>query len=64
MSKKDSKKYQCPQCGTEILWSEEFPYRPFCSERCKMMDFGDWANENNKIPSELIENPDDFIDLE
>lgn len=64
MDKQPVKKYNCPQCDAEIQWNEDFPFRPFCSERCKMIDFGDWASENNKIPSELVENPDDFIDLE
>ena len=64
MDKTQAKKYHCPQCKTEIEWNENYPYRPFCSERCKMMDFGDWANESNKIPSALIENPDDFLDLD
>ena len=26
-----------------MAWEEKNRYRPFCSERCKMIDLGDWA---------------------
>lgn len=26
------------------------PYRPFCSERCKQIDLGAWADEQYKVP--------------
>lgn len=39
----------CPQCGNKVEWTEEFPYRPFCSKRCQMIDFGEWANEKHRI---------------
>jgi endogenous inhibitor of DNA gyrase (YacG/DUF329 family) len=42
----------CPQCGKEVVWSAESPYRPFCSERCKLIDLGQWANEGYRIPEE------------
>ncbi len=51
----------CPQCGKTVPWIEEEKYRPFCSKRCQMIDFGDWANERNSIPAE--EPPDDWEDL-
>jgi endogenous inhibitor of DNA gyrase (YacG/DUF329 family) len=40
----------CPQCGTEVVWNSESRFRPFCSERCKMIDLGQWANEEYRIP--------------
>lgn len=41
----------CPQCGKEVLWNKEAsPFRPFCSERCKLIDLGQWASENYSIP--------------
>lgn len=41
----------CPQCGKEVVWSKEVsPYRPFCSERCKLIDLGQWAKEGYSIP--------------
>ena len=27
-------------------------FRPFCSERCKLLDFGAWANEEYSFPVE------------
>ncbi len=47
-------KLDCPTCGKRILWTEKFPYRPFCSERCKMIDLGEWASEGHKIPGEPV----------
>jgi endogenous inhibitor of DNA gyrase (YacG/DUF329 family) len=40
----------CPQCGKEVVWGEQSPYRPFCSKPCQMIDFGEWADEENSIP--------------
>ena len=40
----------CPQCSTAVEWSGANPWRPFCSERCKMVDLGAWANESYRIP--------------
>jgi endogenous inhibitor of DNA gyrase (YacG/DUF329 family) len=42
---------KCPRCQTQALFSPENPYRPFCSERCKMIDLGQWADESFRIPS-------------
>jgi endogenous inhibitor of DNA gyrase (YacG/DUF329 family) len=51
----------CPQCGKEVVWNSESPYRPFCSERCKLIDLGQWANEDYRIPVEeqQPDQPDD-----
>jgi len=43
-------KVRCPQCGGESLWSSENTYRPFCSERCKLIDLGAWASEAYRVP--------------
>lgn len=40
----------CPQCGKDVIWSTDNPYRPFCSERCKLIDLGQWASDNYRIP--------------
>jgi uncharacterized protein len=47
----------CPQCSKEVAWKNESPYRPFCSERCKLIDLGQWANEGYRIP-ENKQHPD------
>ena len=40
----------CPRCGTEVEWTPASRFRPFCSERCKMMDLGAWAMEKFRVP--------------
>lgn len=42
----------CPQCGASVVWDVANPFRPFCSERCKMIDLGAWATESYRIPVE------------
>ena len=44
----------CPNCQQEVPWSAASPHRPFCSERCKQMDFGDWAAERHVIPGQPV----------
>lgn len=43
---------KCPHCGREAEY-EGNEFRPFCTERCKMLDFGDWADENFALPVEV-----------
>jgi len=40
----------CPTCDKESIFDKTNPYRPFCSERCKLIDLGEWASENHRIP--------------
>jgi endogenous inhibitor of DNA gyrase (YacG/DUF329 family) len=35
-----------------VQWSEQSVYRPFCSERCRLIDLGAWFNEQHRIPDE------------
>jgi len=42
---------KCPICRKPVEW-ENNPYRPFCSERCKLLDFGAWANEEYAVPAD------------
>lgn len=51
--KNEPKKIKCPQCGRLTFYSIENPSRPFCSERCKLIDLGQWASESFKIASEI-----------
>ena len=41
----------CPQCRRPVPWTTANPFRPFCSERCKLIDLGQWANEGYRIPT-------------
>ncbi|XID75211.1 DNA gyrase inhibitor YacG [Alkanindiges sp. WGS2144] len=43
--------FPCPYCKKPSLWHDN-PYRPFCSERCKLIDLGAWANEDYKIATQ------------
>lgn len=45
-----SAEIRCPTCGKTIQWSAAFPYRPFCCERCRLIDLGKWADESHRIP--------------
>lgn len=42
---------KCPRCGKEVEY-EGNEFRPFCSERCKLIDFGAWADEEYALPAE------------
>jgi uncharacterized protein len=33
------------------MWDELSPWRPFCSKRCQLIDLGEWAAEEKRIPS-------------
>ncbi len=41
----------CPTCGKKSAWTTDNPFRPFCCERCKLIDLGAWANEEYQIPA-------------
>lgn len=40
----------CPVCSRKTEFSSANRWRPFCSERCKLIDLGQWATENYRIP--------------
>lgn len=40
---------KCPHCGATVAWTTENSFRPFCSERCKLIDLGEWASETRVI---------------
>ena len=44
----------CPTCGAPAVWSRENRYRPFCSERCRLIDLGEWLKEERRIPGEPV----------
>ncbi len=50
----------CPQCGKAATWDTANRYRPFCSERCKMHDLGQWATESYRI-SETVQKEEPVI---
>ncbi|MBC7781074.1 MAG: DNA gyrase inhibitor YacG [Proteobacteria bacterium] len=43
----------CPQCGATVEWRPENRFRPFCSERCRLIDLGAWATEDYRVPEHV-----------
>jgi len=41
---------RCPICKQNVAW-ESNPFRPFCSERCKLIDLDNWLEERYRVPS-------------
>ena len=41
---------KCPTCRQEIAYDARSPFRPFCSERCRLIDLGAWSQESFRIP--------------
>ena len=40
----------CPRCGAPAVFTASNRWRPFCSERCKLIDLGNWASERYRVP--------------
>jgi endogenous inhibitor of DNA gyrase (YacG/DUF329 family) len=53
----------CPTCKKSVEWTDAFPFRPFCSERCKLIDLGEWASESHVIAGDPVD-PYTLDDLE
>ncbi len=49
---------KCPHCKAEVTWDNN-PHRPFCSERCQLIDLGAWADERYRIPGGILEDESD-----
>jgi endogenous inhibitor of DNA gyrase (YacG/DUF329 family) len=45
-----ARKVSCPGCGAATEFSPANPWRPFCSERCRLIDLGGWASEAYRVP--------------
>ncbi len=44
----------CPNCRKPVPWRSDNPHRPFCSDRCKLIDLGAWADEKRVIPGDPV----------
>lgn len=51
---------KCPTCGKMVEYQGN-EFRPFCSERCQLIDFGAWADEEFALPTENAEMTEDDI---
>jgi endogenous inhibitor of DNA gyrase (YacG/DUF329 family) len=45
---------ECPTCKKEVAWLKGSKWKPFCSERCKLIDLGAWADESYSIAGESV----------
>jgi uncharacterized protein len=43
------KQVPCPRCGQPAPFDPQNKWRPFCSERCKLIDLGLWASERYRV---------------
>jgi len=55
------KSITCPECGKATEYSLTNEYRPFCSERCKLIDLGEWIEGKYAIGSEDNHQASDFL---
>ena len=46
--------FPCPTCQRPVEWSDAARWRPFCSERCRLIDLGAWMTEQHAIPGEEL----------
>jgi endogenous inhibitor of DNA gyrase (YacG/DUF329 family) len=49
---------KCPTCGKPIEWTPAAKWRPFCSERCKLIDLGRWLDGSYTVPGEPADEED------
>ena len=54
------KTVKCPHCGSPSIFAPENKFRPFCSERCKLIDLGDWAEGRYAIPVQGAVDPEEL----
>ncbi|NNJ92359.1 MAG: DNA gyrase inhibitor YacG [Gammaproteobacteria bacterium] len=53
----------CPNCKKTVAWTAASRWKPFCSERCKLIDLGEWFEETNRI-SDNQESSQEFLSPE
>ncbi len=53
---------RCPNCSGDSVYGPSNAYRPFCSARCKGLDFGAWAGESFRLAAET--EPDELTEPE
>ena len=55
---------QCPICSKKCNYHAGNRYRPFCSDRCKSIDLGEWASETRRIATETLDFVHHEVDFE
>ena len=56
-----SQKMKCPSCEQPVVWDSGNEFRPFCSERCRLLDLGEWVSGRRYIPAM---DEDEQVDVE
>jgi len=51
---------KCPTCQRDLDW-QSAPFRPFCSERCRLIDLGAWLSGQRSIPGESVPAPENPV---
>jgi uncharacterized protein len=51
---------KCPICNKETVDQ----YRPFCSDRCKLIDLGSWAGGDYRVPTKEVTNSNGNVEDE
>lgn len=54
---------KCPTCRVDVVWQAANEYRPFCSQRCKLIDLGEWAQERYVVAAEEDDTLSDALKL-
>jgi endogenous inhibitor of DNA gyrase (YacG/DUF329 family) len=62
MKSESAREMPCPTCKKPASFSPQNAFRPFCSERCKLIDLGAWASEEFKIPTNETVMDDNYND--
>lgn len=44
---------KCPTCNRQVEWQDN-PFRPFCCERCKLVDLSKWVSEEYRVPGRPV----------
>lgn len=60
MKNTPAKTVSCPNCQKPVTWTEASTFRPFCCERCKLIDLGDWASGKHSIPGDPLLDDEDI----
>ena len=58
-SQTTTKIVSCPRCSSAVSWGPQSPFRPFCSERCKLGDLGAWATGEYRLPEQKTQDIED-----
>lgn len=51
---------KCPTCKKKVEWKTSSIFRPFCTDRCRLIDLGEWASEKHVIPDEPIHSTEEI----